>query len=99
MIANETNLYALLEFGIELKCSKEDILFKLAWSQESKLVAITDSQISRLKFEKLKKYLHFSESYQRRVSDKLDKIRVGPFLSILKTKVQRHSPRRASGLR
>lgn len=104
LIVKETNLYALQESESELKCTKVEICryfgillylgviqlpnFKMAWTQELKLTAVTDS-MPRNKFEKIKKFLHFSDKSKQPKKgdsnyDKLYKIR--PILSILKDK-------------
>ncbi|XP_054746160.1 piggyBac transposable element-derived protein 3-like [Anastrepha obliqua] len=77
LITQQTDLYALQEHGIELKCTVEDIKryigillymgvlklpqLKMAWSKDLNLTAITDS-MPRGKFEKIKQCLHFNDN-------------------------------------
>ncbi|XP_053968346.1 piggyBac transposable element-derived protein 3-like [Anastrepha ludens] len=77
LITQQTDLYALQEHGIGLKCTVEDIKryigillymgvlklpqLKMAWSKDLNLTAITDS-MPRGKFEKIKQCLHFNDN-------------------------------------
>ncbi|XP_052855098.1 piggyBac transposable element-derived protein 3-like [Drosophila gunungcola] len=102
LITNQTNLYGLQEHGIELQCTGDQIKryigillylgvikvpqFKMAWSKEYKLSAISDA-MPRGKFEKIKQCLHFNDNTKQLKKgdlnyDKLYKIR--PLLDILK---------------
>lgn len=104
LIKDQSNLFALQEFGIEMKCTEVEIRryigvllylgvlklpqFKMAWSRDLKLTAISDS-LTRSRFEKIKECLHFNDnSKQAKVGDlnydKLYKIR--PLLDIVKEK-------------
>ncbi|XP_012157862.1 piggyBac transposable element-derived protein 3-like [Ceratitis capitata] len=102
LITQQTDLYGLQKLGIELKSTKVDIQryigtllylgviklpqFKMAWSQNLKLTAITDS-LSRNRFEKIKQCLHFNDNSKQPKKedsnyDKLYKIR--PLLDIVR---------------
>ncbi|XP_041564359.1 piggyBac transposable element-derived protein 1-like [Drosophila elegans] len=102
LITNQTNLYGLQEHGIELQCTGDQIKryigillylgvikvpqFKMAWSKEYKLSAISDA-MPRGKFDKIKQCLHFNDNTKQLKKgdlnyDKLYKIR--PLLDILK---------------
>lgn len=104
LIKDQTNLFGLQEFGIEVKCTAVEIKgyigvllylgvvklpqFKMAWSKDLKLTAISDS-LSRNRFEKIKECLHFNDNgKQPKIGDsnydKLYKIR--PLLDIVKKK-------------
>lgn len=76
LIAQQSDIFALQELGIELKCTKAEIrryigvllylgVFKIpqlrmAWAQNIKLTAVADS-MSRDRFMKIKQCLHFSD--------------------------------------
>ncbi|XP_054087559.1 piggyBac transposable element-derived protein 4-like isoform X2 [Zeugodacus cucurbitae] len=102
LITQQTDLYGLQELGLELKCTSVEIRryigtllylgvlklpqFKMAWSQNIKLTAITDS-IPRNRFDKIKQCLHFNDNSKQPKKedlnyDKLYKIR--PLLDIIR---------------
>ncbi|XP_023159252.1 uncharacterized protein LOC101452231, partial [Ceratitis capitata] len=102
LITQQTDLYGLQKLGIELKSTKVEIQryigtllylsviklpqLKIAWSQNLKLTAITNS-LSRNKFEKIKQCLHFNDNSKQPKKedsnyDKLYKTR--PLLDIVR---------------
>lgn len=76
LLTTETNSYGLQEFGIELKCTTDEMRryigillylgvvklpqMRMAWSTELNLAAITDA-LSRSRFDKIKESIHFSD--------------------------------------